>query len=95
MGSTRYLVIGYLRKDIVRIHNIRNYYSIILMDIRRVKPDKDCYTLAVPLSILPGLNADFDGDEEKCLLTSLIAGIAFISQSAAKTFCKVQRLSNR
>ena len=28
------------------------------MDIRRVKPDKDCYTLAVPLSILPGLNAD-------------------------------------
>lgn len=31
-----------------------NYYSIILMDIRRVKPDKDCYTLAVPLSILPG-----------------------------------------
>ena len=57
-GSTRYLVIGYLRKDIVRIHNIRNYYSIILMDIRRVKPDKDCYTLAVPLSILPGLNAD-------------------------------------
>lgn len=39
-----------------------NYYSMILMKIRRIKADVDDFTLAVPLSILPGLNADFDGD---------------------------------
>ena len=32
-----------------------NYYSIILMNIRNVKPDHECYTMSVPLSILPGL----------------------------------------
>ena len=26
-----------------------NYYSIILMNIRQVKPDHECYTLAFPL----------------------------------------------
>jgi hypothetical protein len=35
-----------------------NYYSIILMDIRTIRPDKGCLTLMVPLSILSGLNAD-------------------------------------
>jgi hypothetical protein len=39
-----------------------NYYSILLMKIRTIKKDDNDYTLAVPLSILPGLNADFDGD---------------------------------
>lgn len=39
-----------------------NYYSILLMRIRKVKHDSDDYCLSVPLSILPGLNADFDGD---------------------------------
>lgn len=39
-----------------------NYYSILLMKIRNITKDVDNYTLAVPLSILPGLNADFDGD---------------------------------
>lgn len=39
-----------------------NYYSMLLMKIRIVKPDDQNYTLSVPLSILPGLNADFDGD---------------------------------
>ena len=39
-----------------------NYYSMLLMDIRSVKKDITDYTLSVPLSILPGLNADFDGD---------------------------------
>lgn len=33
------------------------------MKIREVKPDDRDYALSVPLSILPGLNADFDGDE--------------------------------
>jgi DNA-directed RNA polymerase beta' subunit len=39
-----------------------NYYSMLLMTIRNVKEATDDYTLSVPLSILPGLNADFDGD---------------------------------
>jgi hypothetical protein len=60
-----------------------NYYSMLLMKIRKVKAEgfipseanyvKDCenqgkmefaedYALSVPLSILKGLNADFDGD---------------------------------
>jgi len=36
--------------------------SILMMKIRRVKPDSDDVTLAIPSAILPGLNADFDGD---------------------------------
>lgn len=39
-----------------------NYYSMLLMSIRDVKRSIDDYTLSVPLSVLPGLNADFDGD---------------------------------
>ena len=39
-----------------------NYYSMLLMSIRQVKPDDTDYTLSVGLSILGGLNADFDGD---------------------------------
>lgn len=39
-----------------------NFYSMLLMKIREVKGDGDDYALSVPLSILPGLNADFDGD---------------------------------
>ena len=34
------------------------------MNIRKVKRDGNDYSLSVPLSILPGLNADFDGDEQ-------------------------------
>lgn len=36
---------------------------MLLMKIRKIKPDGDDYALSVPLSILPGLNADFDGDD--------------------------------
>lgn len=39
-----------------------NYYSMLLMKIRQIKPDDNDFCLSVPLSILPGLNADFDGD---------------------------------
>lgn len=39
-----------------------NFYSMLLMKVRKIKPDGDDYALSVPLSILPGLNADFDGD---------------------------------
>ena len=35
-----------------------NYYSMLLMRIRRICKDDDRYTLLVPLSILAGLNAD-------------------------------------
>lgn len=39
-----------------------NYYSILRMRIRFIKPDDADYCLSVPMSVLPGLNADFDGD---------------------------------
>ena len=39
-----------------------NYYSMLLMDIRSVKPDDKDYCLSIPLGILNGMNADFDGD---------------------------------
>lgn len=35
---------------------------MLLLKIRSVKRDFNDYTLSVPLAILPGLNADFDGD---------------------------------
>lgn len=35
-----------------------NFYSMLLMKVRKVKPDGNDYALSVPLSILPGLNAD-------------------------------------
>ena len=35
---------------------------MLLMKIRRIKRSGVDYCLSVPLSILPGLNADFDGD---------------------------------
>ena len=35
---------------------------MLLMKVRQIKPDGEDYALSVPLSILPGLNADFDGD---------------------------------
>lgn len=38
------------------------YGSILMMKIRSVKPDPEDVTLAIPSAILPGLNADFDGD---------------------------------
>lgn len=39
-----------------------NFYSMLLMKVRSIKCSGDDYSLSVPLSILPGLNADFDGD---------------------------------
>lgn len=35
---------------------------MLLLKVRRVKRSGTDYCLSVPLSILPGLNADFDGD---------------------------------
>lgn len=32
------------------------------MNVRSVKPDSNDVSLAIPSAILPGLNADFDGD---------------------------------
>ena len=39
-----------------------NLYSMLMLKIRRVTHDWRRTTLSVPLYILPGLNADFDGD---------------------------------
>lgn len=39
-----------------------NYYSMLSMRIRKIQKNDRRHTLAVPLMILEGLNADFDGD---------------------------------
>ena len=39
-----------------------NYYSLLRLKIRRIIPDINSYVMALPHSILQGLNADFDGD---------------------------------
>lgn len=39
-----------------------DYGSIILMRIVEVTPDMEDFTMSIPISILSGLNADFDGD---------------------------------
>ena len=36
--------------------------SIVLLDVVKVKPDFDDYTISINLPILPGTNMDFDGD---------------------------------
>lgn len=39
-----------------------NYQSMVMVKIRKIKPSASEYCLTVPLSLLPGMNADFDGD---------------------------------
>ena len=39
-----------------------NYYSMLRLKVRDIHHSKSDYSLAVPLGILDGLNADFDGD---------------------------------
>ena len=39
-----------------------NVYSMLLLRVRDIVPSDTDLTLHVPLTILPGLNADFDGD---------------------------------
>lgn len=39
-----------------------DFGSMILMRIKEVTPDMDEFTMSIPISILSGLNADFDGD---------------------------------
>ncbi|MDE6851626.1 MAG: hypothetical protein K2J67_03945, partial [Lachnospiraceae bacterium] len=38
------------------------YGSILMMKVRKVKKDPNDLSLSIPSAILPGLNADFDGD---------------------------------
>lgn len=38
------------------------YGSILMMKVRKVKQDPNDLSLSIPSAILPGLNADFDGD---------------------------------
>lgn len=49
-------------KIIINRNPTITFGSILQMKIRRVKKDADDVTLAIPSAILPGLNADFDGD---------------------------------
>ena len=47
-----------------------NYYSMLLLKVRKVKRSGTDYCLSVPLSILPGLNAPGSG----CFKTYLTCG---------------------
>lgn len=49
-------------KIIINRNPTITFGSILMMKIRKVKPDSDDVSLAIPSAILPGLNADFDGD---------------------------------
>ena len=54
----QYIVDNEHVKVLINRNPTLNYYSMLLMDIRKVKRDGSDYALSVPLSILPGLNAD-------------------------------------
>lgn len=67
MDERVYKVICYILeknkpKVVINRNPTLNYYSILLMNIRGIISDKRSYVMSVPLSVLPGLNADFDGD---------------------------------
>lgn len=49
-------------KVIINRNPTITYGSILSMKIRKVKKDSRDLTLSIPSAILPGLNADFDGD---------------------------------
>ena len=57
-----------------------NYYSMLLMKIKNISKDPDNFTLGIPFFILPGLNADFDGD--------ILNGIAMMNKNIEKAFRK-------
>lgn len=57
--------------------------SIIYSEIARVSPNAKDKTLAIPLSSLPAMNADFDGDtlsvyapKEKCVIEAMRKGLS-------------------
>ena len=63
-----------------------NFYSMLLMKVRKIKRDGRDFAMSVPLSILPGLNADFDGDEKFKMSPNLFnCWKLLMGQSAAKT----------
>jgi hypothetical protein len=49
-------------KIIINRNPTITFGSILMMNIRKVKKDPNDVCLAIPSAILPGLNADFDGD---------------------------------
>lgn len=62
-----YQIMMYMIKDstlkiLINRNPTLNYYSMLLMSIRSIKRSETDYTLSLPLSVLNGLNADFDGD---------------------------------
>ena len=62
-----YEVMSYLNKSenlmlLINRNPTLNYYSLLRLKIRRIIPDINSYVMALPHSILQGLNADFDGD---------------------------------
>lgn len=60
--AMKFILKTYKPRTLINRNPTLNLYSLLLMKVRQVKQDAGDYTLSVGLSILPGLNADFDGD---------------------------------
>lgn len=64
-----------------------NYYSVLRMRIKYITESANNYTLKVNLSILPGLNADFDGD-----ILNIIALVDRAFKEMAKNYDPTERM---
>lgn len=64
-------------KSLLNRNPTLNFFSLLLLRIRNIQKDDFDYTLSVPLSILPGLNADFDGDILN-LLASILKSMSYM-----------------
>lgn len=64
-----------------------NFYSMLLMNVRRIKRSGVDYCLSVPLGILSGLNADFDGD-----ILNIIGVIDPIVKHMFRKFAPIKRM---
>lgn len=64
-----------------------NYYSILRMRVKEISDDPYDYTLGVPFYILPGLNADFDGD-----ILNIIGLLTSDISKAFRNFSPVERM---
>lgn len=69
-------------KIIINRNPTLNVGSILLMKIRKVKPDAEDYTLSIPSAILPGLNADWT-ETVKVSVNSFNCWKGYYTQSAA------------
>lgn len=76
------------KKILINRNPTLNYYSMVRMDIRNIKPHVDDFTLSIPLSIISGMNADFDGD-----ILNIIALVGPVMEELFKKFSPIERMT--